>query len=657
MSKRFALALTLLFVGLTVIYFRDSIFSPLDTWIMRYQGSDLYIYYLGAYERLGMLKDGFLPVGDYWIPRGGGYAATTQELLIAPTHLLLMATYAITNNFTMALRILYPLTYLATLFTAYWYGTTILKDKASSSIVKYASIVLAVSYGFCVFGSNTIEQPPFIGSMPFILLTLIFLEKTIKESKPLYIILTTVFLLTVCLNHLYMAYFLTAFIGFRILFVWRKEVLRSAIIGGILLVLLAAPFFIPQIAHIPSEGIQSNLQAQTGALAVLPGLFFFKSDPMSFASEASIAYMGLVTLALALLPLVIHKVFMWRRTYVFYLLAAIIFALFAVGQYGPINLALMVQKYLPLSFFLRVPGRAMVIGSLALSACATFGFVALISRIKPKYIALTTMVIVLALFADLSIGYEPPTMATPISQNEAYEFLRERPGDFRVIEIPSIYPQMALADIYTDHDVLSTFSWAFGYFEPLHSFAAQYNNYLNLTATEQETSFYGVKYVIVNTDADYYTNLRTAIQYQAGATLKKIEPVADYISSSKDSKLVYNSNGYAIYENLLYQGTVFPCESYKWKDPNTLIIDTNSNSPQQLFISQSYAEGWVAKVNGVRTPINEVNSIQSIDVPAGLNHVVVHYQNYQKWFVIAALSWSAALAFGLWICLRRRVHV
>ena len=657
MSKRFAVALVVLFVGLTMIYFRHAMFASLDMWMMRYQGSDLYIYYLGAYERLGMLKDGFLPLGDYWIPRGGGFPSTPQELLVAPTHLLLMAIYAITNSFTLTLRILYPLTYLATLFTAYWYGTVILRGKISASVVRYASIVLAVTYGFCIFGTNTLEQPPFIGSMPLILLTLIFLEKTIRKSKPLYIILTAALLLAVYLNHLYMAYFLTVFIGFRLLFAWRREVLRSAIIGGTLFLLLGAPHFIQQMSSLPSEGVRAILQTQTAALSILPALFFFKSDPMRFLSEASLAYLGLITLALALIPMVLHRTFEWKRTYIFYLVVTLIFLLFAVGQYGPINLALLVQTYLPLSFFLRAPGRAMVMGSLALSVCAALGFVALLDYIKPRYKSLAVIVVVLAIFADLTIGHEPPVMATPIPQNEAYEFLSEQPGDFRVIEMPSVYPQMALSNIYTDHDVLSTYVWAFGYFEPLHAFAAQYNNYLSLTATERETAFYGVKYVIVNTNADYYTRLSPAIKYYNSPQLDQVEPVVAYISSSKDSKLIYDKDGYAIYENLLYQGTVFPCESYEWTDPNTLTIDTNNDSPQRLFISQSHADGWVAKVNGVRTPITEVNSIQSIAVPAGRNHIVVHYQNYEKWFVTAGLSWAGALAFGLWVCLRRRVHI
>ena len=630
MSRRFAIGLIILFVGLTIIYFRHAIFAPIDTWMIRYQGSDLYIYGLGAYERLGMLKDGFLPLGDYWIPRGGGYSATLQELLLTPAHLLLLGTYAITNSFTIALKILYPLFYLTTLFTAYWYGTTILKGITSSSNVKFGAIILAVTYAFSMFGVNTLEQLVFISTPPLLLLTLIFLEKTIKESRPLHIILTAVFLLLVYITQLYPAYFLTLFIGFRLLFAWKRKALQSATKGGLVFLLIAAPIFIPQILNIPSQEVKDVLATQTAALALLPGLFFYKGDPMAFLSEASTAYLGLATLALALIPTILHYKLEWRRTYIFYLLVALASIIFALGQYSPINFALLVQKYLPLSFFLRAPGRAMVIGYLALSVCAALGFTILIDYIKPKYRTLTTLAIVLIIFTDLTIGYEPPSMSPPLPQNEAYEFLREQPGDFRTVEMPSIYPQMAMSNIHTNHDILSTYSWAFGYFDPLQAFANQYNNYLDLTATEQETAFYGIKYILVNTDPNYYSRLASAITYYNSPKLEQVVPVADYLDTSKDYRLVYDKGGYAVYENLLYQGTVFPSISYNWTDSNTLEIEAYDEEPQTIFISQSYTEGWIAKVNGVQTPIHEVNFIQSIEVPAGDNHIVIHYERYES---------------------------
>lgn len=646
MSKRFAIGLTALFVGLTIVYFRQALLAPIDTWMIRYQGSDLYVYCIGAYERLGMLKNGFLPIGDYWVPRGGGYPATLQELFITPAYLLLLGTYAITNSFALSLKILYPLFYLATLFAAYWYGTTILKGKTSSTAsIRGGSIILAVTYAFCLFGVNTLEQVVFISVPSLILFTLIFLEKTIKTGRLIHIVLTTTFLLSVYLTHLYPAYFLTVFIGLRLLLAWRKEVLRSALKGGMLFLLVAAPIFTPQLLNLPSQGIRDLLASQAAILALLPGLFFSKSDPMSLVSEASVAYLGLSTIVLALIPTVaISLRTQWRRIYIFYLLTAVAFIIFAIGQYSPINFALLIQKYLPLSFFLRAPSRAMVIGCLALSVCAALGFTILINYIKPKYKTLATTAIVLVIFADLTIGYEPPAIPIPIPQNDAYEFLREQPGDFRIVEVPSIYPQMALSDIYTDHDVLSTYSWAFGYFDPLYAFANQYNKYLDLTATESEAAFYGIKYVLVNTDPNYYIRLQPAIEYCNSPRLEQVLPVADYLDTSKDYRLIYDKEGYAIYENLLYQGTVFPCISYNWIDPNTLtIVPIVSDEAQTIFVSQSYTEGWVAIVNGVQTPIHEIDSIQSINIPSGDSRVVMHYERYESSLLNFSAFYLAAL--------------
>ncbi len=448
---------------------------------------------------------------------------------------------------------------------------------------------------------------------------------------------------------MYPAYFLTIFIGLRLLFAWKRKALQSALKGGIIFLLITVPFLLPQIPGLPSQEVKDVLATQTAALALLPGLFFFKSSPMIFLSEASVAYIGLATVILALIPtIVISSITSWRRSYIFYLLTALAFIIFAIGQYSPINFALLVQKYLPLSFFLRAPGRAMIIGSLALSVCATIGFTVLIDYIKPKYKTLITIAIVLVVFLDLTVGYEPPAMSPPLQQNEAYKFLRDQPGDFRIVEVPSIYPQMALSNMYTDHDVLSTYAWAFGYFDPLYVFANQYNNYLNLTVAEAEATLYGIKYVLVNIDPDYYTTLAPAIKYYNSPTLDQVMPVKDYLNSSEDYRLVYDKEDYSIYENLFYRGTVFPASSYTWKDPNTLIIETSNSKPEQIFISQSYTEGWIAEVNGIQTPIHEVDSIQSINIPAGDNRIVLHYERYESSLLNFLVFYLAAfLAFLL----------
>jgi len=630
MSKKALTALAVLFIGLTIIHFRYAIFAPLETWMIRYQGSDLYIYCLGAYERLGMLREGFLPLGDYWVPRGGGYPATPQELLLAPAHMLLLIAYAITNSFVLSLKILYPLFYLATLTTAYWYGNTIFKRILPTSKRMYASIVLAVSYTFCMWGVSSTEQMVFVSVPPLILLTLIFLEKTIQDSKPLHLVLTSTLLLSVYLTHLYPAYFLTVFIGARLLFAWKRDVLQSSLKAGILFLLLEMPFFLLLLLGVPNQEVKDVLLTQTAALAILPGLFLFRSDPIAFLSEASVAYLGLTVIILAIIPMIRNHRPKWRNTYIFYLLTATACIIFAIGQYSPINFAALIQEYLPLSFFLRAPGRIMVIGCLSLSVCAALGLTVLLKHIRLGRRTLTTLLIVLVIFADLTIGYAVPSMPTPIPQNEAYKFFREQPGDYRIVEVPSIYPQMALSNIYTDHDTLSTYCWSVGYFNPLYAFADQYNKCLNLTASEQEVAFYGIKYILVNTDLSYYTRLDYAIKYYNSPRIEQVKPVKDYLDSSKDYKLVYSKEGYHIYENLFYQGTVFPCKSYDWRNPNTLEIRTSNDKAHTIYISQSYTEGWIAKVNGAQIPIQEVNSIQSIKVPAGTDYVIVHYERYES---------------------------
>ncbi len=61
-------------------------------------------------------------------------------------------------------------------------------------------------------------------------------------------------------------------------------------------------------------------------------------------------------------------------------------------------------------------------------------------------------------------------------------------------------------------------------------------------------------------------------------------------------------------------------------EPNRVVIQTQSDSPKLLFLSDNYYVGWKAFVNGVETKIYRANySFRAVPVPAGANEVIFIY--------------------------------
>jgi len=656
MKKWYIVSLITLFAVLTVIYFRYTIVVPSDAFVTRHLATDLYEYFITAHEHIGLLGQGFVPLGDYWVNRGGGYPAVPVNQLLNPSNLLLMAIYTLTGSFAIALRILMPLIYFATLLTAYWFGTIILKRRD-------ASIVLAVAYTFSIYGIVHLEHIDLTGAQPLVLLTLIFLEKLLASPRrPKYIILTSAFLFSVYLIQLYPFYFTVMFIGCRVTFhlltaTQRIETLKGVAKIVVIFLLLAIPFLLTQLNNVPSQQVQTALEKNLISLSQAPDTVFLRSTTdVPIPEVGGPFYIGLVVVLLLLTPIILRKA---NRMYVFYLLVTLFSVGYAMGSHNPLNIAGWTQTHVPLSFFLRAPGRIMIIGYLSLAVVASIGFTLLVDKVKP-YVpkCLLLLAIVILVFVDRTIGYEPPTVPWALTQNGAYEYLKEQPEDFRVVEIPSTYLQMATSSMHTNRDVLSSFAWGHGYFDPQYTFIDIYNKHLQREVTAQEATLYGVKYVIVNTDPQYYNKLHQDLKYYTNPKLVQVQGVADYFSTIEDYKLVYNESGYAIYENLLYRGIVFSNEAtiqYERMDPNTIVIDYDSTTPTSIIISQSYADGWIATLDGsVRLTVREFKSVQQIDVPAGSHNITLYYQNYGRWFIVLASCYTVLIAVIAWLFIKRR---
>jgi len=644
--------LGLLFVGLTAIYFRFVICAPEGALLTNHLATDLYGHFVHVWGRLNLLREGFIPLGDYWVLRGGGFPAALNDQVIMQHELLLTAVYTLTHNLEQSLRVLIPFFYLATLATAYWYGKVLFKRTD-------ASVVLAVAYAFCAYSVNQLEHLELIGVQPFILLALIYLEKTLQDHRPLHIVLTGLFLLLVATSNMYPLYFLMLFIIARLS--WhivsspqRLKTAKSAAKIGVVFLVALVPLILPTLLNMPTQEAIDGRGAAIAGYAQPPILYFLRNAPYEpYTTETYVMYMGIVVLLLAAVPMVLRRD--RKGLYIFHVALASFFMLYAVGQYGPVNLASWIHDHAPLAFFIQVPGRAMVMGYLSLAVCAAYGFTLIADRL-PKHRYLLVLVAVVAIFADLTIGFEHHTMPAYFQPTSAYEFVGKQPGDFRVVEVPLIHGQQAMTTIYTEHDTVGPTLWAFGLFAPLEAFTTEYENYTNSDIDAYRSAQYNVRYVIVNTDPEYYTTFERALEALNGPTLTEVQELDRTLEESQDYTLVHSSSYTKVYENTAWQGLVTSegADYLTWSQssPNCINIDYSSALPTVIQVSQSYSEGWVASSNGATYTIANLQGIQAIAVPEGTRHVTLQYVNYTTW-VAMALGFLAALVCAI-LCIWRR---
>ena len=60
--------------------------------------------------------------------------------------------------------------------------------------------------------------------------------------------------------------------------------------------------------------------------------------------------------------------------------------------------------------------------------------------------------------------------------------------------------------------------------------------------------------------------------------------------------------------------------------PNKIVIETNSDAAQLLFLSDTYAPGWNATLDGEKTTVYRANyAFRSVAVPAGIHHIEMKY--------------------------------
>lgn len=82
--------------------------------------------------------------------------------------------------------------------------------------------------------------------------------------------------------------------------------------------------------------------------------------------------------------------------------------------------------------------------------------------------------------------------------------------------------------------------------------------------------------------------------------------------------------------------------------PDRVEIRATASSPAILVLTDTFAPGWIATVDGVETPIHQVDlAYRAVAVPAGVSHIVF---TYRPWFTYAGLAvagTTAVLLIGL----------
>jgi len=432
--------------------------------------------------------------------------------------------------------------------------------------------------------------------------------------------------------------FMAGFILLRVAYAYitqnnRLQLTKLLACTALLFAIFAAPFALQQLGNVPNQEVKDDLALGLQVYAQPPGLYFVRSLPGYYEADARTMYLGLVVIVTAVIPMILRK---YGAKYAFWLIVSSVFILYAVGRYSPLNLAQLVHDYVPFMYFIRVPGRALIIGSLGLSMLAGMGIATLLERIPYKRIgiALACLAIV-GVYADLTIGYEPIIMSEPKTNVSAYEFIRNQPEEFRVVQIPSTNTQMAVADISLNHEVFSGTVWAYNYFEPLKPLAAQYDSYLDGTSDAKLVATYGIKYIMIDTDINRFNYIMQALIDINGPDYSTLLGLNLALDIDNDYVKVFEDGGVTIYENVHYQGIVFGngVVDYSSPNPNKMVIEIDTPAPTEVTVSQCYTKDWATNVG----TLSEYQSIQLLSLPAGKYTVTLTYTDYYKSMVIWAI--------------------
>lgn len=653
-------------LGLSLLYFRFIDFSGTDSFIANYRGidpswhynsSDLYYHYANVYQKINWAGE---TLGDYYVPRGGGYSAAANDWLFQLGENLMMITYQVFGNFNIAQKTAYFILCLLTITFAYWYCFTITKRKD-------ASMIFAVAYSFCIYQINWSEYVHLYSSFTLIPLTLVFCERMFSKKKYIDAFFLGLFLTVMFLSSVYFFMFIMMYLVLRFItsLFWNETGGKSTafkLFGTSLVVsfVLICPFFLPSFVHtseLPLSVIPlRNLNDMNMHCFPATGFFTRSPDgmlPIPPLPHYQFMYMGFSVVLLGLSPFILSffsktKPFTFENYHYFNLFMVGVFIIYSIGPYSPVNMAAFFHGSVPFFNMMYDVKRASIFVYFCIAMSASIGYIFIVDRLKTAFKSnkivpiVVLLVVITAVFFDITWGFEPKTMTTPFKNNESYEYLKMQDDGSRIIEIPCAHDQQHLTYLYTGHDSLGWWPSSFGFSSPLWIFANQYYDLLGQKApVADRLSFYGVEYVLLHLNPRLYEEYPPQNDVW-WPDYNQVNNLDSYLKESKDFDLVYSDSENHIYKNLRYNGTIFAVLSQDYNidmpfsytladakissqqpslDKMTIQIETRE--PALLLISQSVNNGWKAEVksysgeNTLQTdqyPISNVASIQGIEL-------------------------------------------
>jgi hypothetical protein len=91
--------------------------------------------------------------------------------------------------------------------------------------------------------------------------------------------------------------------------------------------------------------------------------------------------------------------------------------------------------------------------------------------------------------------------------------------------------------------------------------------------------------------------------------------------------------------------------------PQTIGLRVDAAAPSTVLVLQTYTPGWVARIDGKKTPIRPADILfQSIEVPTGSHRVTLRYEPASVRYGLAATAFGLLVMVGLSaaVVLRRR---
>ena len=618
---------------MVAVYLRNVLFSPLNAIPSRHLASDLWgdIYF--AYEKLTVMRGGFIPLVGWWVPRGGGYPSVLVDTLLSPSQSALIALYAVLGNWFLALKVLIVMCWVLLAFTSYLYGRKVFDGWDRG-------LIFAVAFTFTAFMGSQLEHLNILFTVWVIPLALIAWENLAVKGGKKWFLLSVVTVFYVFLSDWYSLMFLMFFLAVRMVYLrfTLKATLKTPFLAFISVFMLALPIFL-------NDGAAICYRARPLWEAMMytsdPNFLWLRFKLPPWTGEFTYLYMGLSVSFLAwIAPPIPDRKF--SREASFMMLVALLALLYGSCHYAPFNFHALVTKFFPFTSFIRVPTRAFFWLYFAFAFCSVIGYRILREYFaKPKKLKkFLPFIVATIIFLDLTVGFEPSTVQPPINSCEAYNWIANQEGFFRIVEIPSAHDWNCLVSLHAKHETLNHVVWMYQMFPPTVGFAKLYwdfvapeiytllyGNYtelqpVNTSNLAEESAMLGVKYVLIRFDKDFHEKYFNGEERLFGfPPWERTVQITENLKKSGDWRLVYRDKDFLIFENLRFKGYAYIVKGegkilgVEKPNPNTVNLVVETSKGCTVALCENWFPTW--RSNNAMFKVTRHSQFLAVEIPRG----------------------------------------